>query len=199
MAERKTAADKKATVANTKTKKPTNDNTQVASVTNVTPPANTTPAQAAEKDLNLDVKVTIRNLAGWDVTFARLHDGIGDVTIVANGHQRLSRNEVIAQVNNNNKLFVGSDTIGSHATVYIDDEPTRKLLGFEEEGRPQMVFTEQLVNDLFNISQSEYEDKLSTYIRTRAEKYALIETIKKLRLNDYAKMVFAAEYTGYKL
>ena len=49
------------------------------------------------------------------------------------------------------------------------------------------------------MSQAKYEAALPKCIRTRAEKYALIETIKKLRLNDYAKMVFASEYTGYKL
>lgn len=78
-------------------------------------------ATVIEENLNLDAKVTVKNLAGWDVTFARLHDGFGDIVIVANGQQRLSRNEVIAQVNNSNKLFTGSDTVGSHATVYIDD------------------------------------------------------------------------------
>ena len=144
-----------------------------------------------EKDLNLDVKVTVKNLAGWDVTFARLQDGQGDVVIVANGQQRLSRNEVIAQINNNNKLFTGSDTHGSHATVYIDDAATRRWVGFEEDNKPQKVFTEQLVKDLFEMSQEKYKSALP--------KYALIETIKKLRLNDYAKMVFASEYTGYKL
>lgn len=177
MAERTTTASKKTTAT-----KPETQNVPIV-----------------EEDLNLDTKVTVRNLAGWDVTFARLHDGVGDVTIVANGHQRLSRNEVVAQVNNNNKLFIGSDTIGSHATIYIDDAPTRRMLGFEEDDRPQLVFTEQLVNDLFDMSQSDYETKLPYYIRTRAEKYALIETIKKLRLNDYAKMVFASEYAGYRL
>lgn len=177
MAERTTTASKKTTAV-----KPETQNVPIV-----------------EEDLNLDAKVTVRNLAGWDVTFARLHDGVGDVTIVANGHQRLSRNEVVAQVNNNNKLFIGSDTIGSHATIYIDDAPTRRMLGFEEDDRPQMVFTEQLVTDLFDMSQSDYEAKLPYYIRTKAEKYALIETIKKLRLNDYAKMVFASEYAGYRL
>lgn len=152
-----------------------------------------------EENLNLDAKVTVKNLAGWDVTFSRLHDGFGDIIIVANGQQRLSRNEVIAQVNNSNKLFTGTDTVGSHATVYIDDVATRRLLGFEEEGKPQKVFTEQLVKDLFNMSQSKYEVALPKYIRTRAEKYAFIEAIKKLKLNDYAKMVFASNYTGYKL
>ncbi len=170
-------------------------NTQDTTVNN-TPKQETT---VIEEDLNLDAKVTVKNLAGWDVTFARLQDGHGDVVIVANGQQRLSRNEVIAQVNNNNKLFTGSDTVGSHATVYIDDAATRRWVGFEEEGKPQKVFTEQLVKDLFAMSQAKYEAALPKCIRTRAEKYALIETIKKLRLNDYAKMVFASEYTGYKL
>lgn len=196
MAERKTTTDKKNTVV--ETKNTANENNQITPVADVIP-TNEVPSPVIEEDLNLDVKVTIRNLAGWDVTFARLHDGIGDVVIVANGQQRLSRNEVIAQVNNNNKLFMGSDTIGSHATVYIDDKATRKLLGFEDDNRPQMVFTEQLVKKLFNMNQAEYEKNLPIYIRTRAEKYALIETIKELRLNDYAKMVFASEYTGYKL
>ena len=123
-------------------------NTQDTTVNN-TPKQETT---VIEEDLNLDAKVTVKNLAGWDVTFARLQDGHGDVVIVANGQQRLSRNEVIAQVNNNNKLFTGSDTVGSHATVYIDDAATRRWVGFEEEGKPQKVFTEQLVKDLFAMS-----------------------------------------------
>lgn len=152
-----------------------------------------------EEDLNLDAKVTVKNLAGWDVTFARKQDGQGDIIIAANGQQRLSRNEVIAQVNNNNTLFTGYDTIGSHATVYIEDAATRRWLGFEEKGKPQKIFTEDLVSKLFNMSQAEYEKALPEYIRTRAEKYALIETIRKLRLNDYSKIVFATKYTGYRL
>lgn len=157
------------------------------------------PEKHVEEELNLDVKVTVKNLAGWDVTFARIHDGIGDVVIAPNGYQRLYRNEVVAQVNNNNVLFTGTDSIGSHATIYIDDAPTRKLLGFEDDNRQQMIFSEQLVKDLFKMSQSEYEEKLPVYIKTRAEKYALIKTIKELHLNDYSKMIFAANYSGYKL
>lgn len=184
---------RKRSVSNTKTQNIARENTQNESI------LTTEDSNTIEEDINLDTKVTVKNLAGWEVTFSRLQDGNGDVVIVANGQQRLSRNEVIAQINNNNKLFTGTDTIGSHATIYIDDAPTRIWVGFEEKGRPQMIFTEQLVKDLFNMSQADYEAALPKYIRTRAEKYALIETIKKLQLNDYAKMVFASNYTGYKL
>ena len=56
-----------------------------------------------------------------------------------------------------------------------------------------------MVLDMFKLSQSDYEDAVYANIQTRAEKYAFIEAIKKLKLNDYAKMVFASNYTGYKL
>jgi len=154
--------------------------------------------QNNEEELNLDTKVTVKNLADWDVTFARKHDGVGDIVIVANGQQRLSRNEVIAQVNDNNNLFIGTAN-GDHATVYIEDAATRQLLGFEEKDRPQRIFTEKLVKDLFALSQAEYETEIVKHIKTRTEKYALIDTIRNLHLNDYAKIVFATKYTGYQL
>lgn len=196
MAERKTTTNGSAS-ANAKTKSAEKEQSTTTPVEDSDISYDT--STAIEDDLNLDAKVTVKNLAGWNVAFARLQDGYGDVSIVANGQQRLSRNEVIAQINNNNRLFTGIDSNGGHATVYIDDAATRRWVGFEEDGKPQMVFTEKLVKDLFNMNQSDYEDSLPKLIRTRAEKYALIETIKKLKLNDYAKIVFASEYTGYKL
>ena len=152
-----------------------------------------------DDDLNLDAKVTVRNLAGWDVTFSKLHDGNGDVIIVANGQTRLSRNEINAQVDNNNKLFTGIDGQGSHATLIIDDVSTRRWVGFENERKPQKIFNNQMVLDMFKLSQDDYEDAVYKNIQTRAEKYAFIEAIKKLKLNDYSKMIFASKYTGYKL
>ena len=151
------------------------------------------------ENLNLDTKVTVKNLAGWKVTFARLHDGVGDVVVAENGSQRLSRNEVQAQINSGNKLFVGIDGQGSHPTLYIEDEPTRRLIGFEDEDRKQIVFTDDVVKKLFAMKDSEFEKRLPEYICTRAEKYALMESIKNLGLNDYKKIVLASQYTGYKI
>ena len=69
--------------------------------------ANTTKKTVAEsvEELNLDAKVTVRNIAGWTVGFARIADGYGDVTITPNGSTRLSRNEIISQVQSGNRLF----------------------------------------------------------------------------------------------
>ena len=77
------------------------------------------------KELNLEQKVTVRNIAGWMTGFRRI-ESQGDVTIPQEGTIRLSRSEIIAQVQNGNRLFNGIDERGSHATLYIDDEYTRR-------------------------------------------------------------------------
>lgn len=152
------------------------------------------------EELNLETKVTVRNIADWTVGFARRADGYGDITISPKGSVRLSRNEIITQVQNGNKLFSGLDGKGSHATLIIDDTLTRCEVGFEDEHTKQNVFSDELVLSLFEIkSTEEFEMKLKESIRTRAEKYAVIDTIRRKKLNDYAKIRFVEEYTGYKL
>ena len=84
------------------------------------------------EELNLDQKVTVKNIAGWSST-------------------RLSRNEIISQVQNGNRLFTGTDGNGSHATLYIDDAPTRKEIGFDnEDGKDkQVVFNDVAITKVF--------------------------------------------------
>lgn len=153
------------------------------------------------EELNLDQKVTVKNIAGWSVGFARI-DGIGDVTITAEGSTRLSRNEIISQVQNGNRLFTGTDGNGSHATLYIDDAPTRKEIGFDnEDGKDkQVVFNDVAITKVFALkTQSVFEKNLAEIIQTRAEKYAVIQAIKRLKINDYSKIRFVEDYTGFKV
>lgn len=157
----------------------------------------------AKKELNLDEKVTVRNIAGWNVGFSRVADGaIGEVSITKRGTARLTRNEIIAQVQNGNKLFLGIDDRGSHATLIIEDTPTRIEVDFENSDGTlkQNVFSNDVVKELFKITnQASFEQRMKDYIRTRAEKYAIIEAIKELKLNDYSKIRFIENYTGYRI
>ena len=142
---------------------------------------NITATPEGEPQLNLEQQITVTNIAGWIVGFARLM-GIGDVNIPPRGSVRLTVNEVISQVQNGNKLFAGIDGFGSHATIIIED---KRVLS---------------VSKLFGIAnQGEFESQVRDKIRTRAEKYAFMASIAKLGLNDYSKIRFAEEYTGYKL
>jgi len=152
------------------------------------------------EELNLETKVTVKSIADWTVGFARRADGYGDITIAPKGSVRLSRNEIITQVQNGNKLFSGTDGLGSHATLIIEDTPTRIEVGFEGENFRQKVFSDELVDELFHIESTEkFEMKFKESIRTRAEKYAVIDAIKRLQINDYSKIRFVENYTGYRL
>lgn len=152
------------------------------------------------EELNLDTKVTVKNIAGWVVGFSR-KDGYGDISIAANGTMRLSRAEIIAQVQSGNRLFTGLDGMGGHATLFIDDTPTRIEVEFESEDgkKKQNVFSDERVKSLFALSQTKFQNEFKEAICTRAEKYAVIEAIKRLKINDFGKMRFVEDYTGYKI
>ena len=154
-----------------------------------------------EKALNLEEKVTVRNIAGWNVGFARLSDMRGDVVVPAEGVVRLTRNEIIMQTQNGNRLFTGIDSRGSHATLYIEDKATRVEVEFESEDGDQVqdILTVDKVKGLFALkSEKSFNEKLREAIVTRAEKYALIKMVRKLKLNDFSKIRAIEKYTGYK-
>lgn len=148
-----------------------------------------------EPQLNLEQQVTVRSIAGWTTGFARMIT-VGDVSIPKKGAVRLSRNEIISQVHNNNTLFTGVDGKGNHATLIIDDYPTIKEVGFEDAQQ----FSDELVKKLFSYAQNQFEDEIRKAIVTRAEKYALMISICKQKdLNDFSKIRFCEKYTGYKM
>lgn len=154
-------------------------------------------------ELNLEEKIILKNLANWTVGFSRKDSGFaGDISIPKNGTVRLSRGEVIMQSQYGNRLINGIDGRGSHATVYIDDKATRVELEFESEDgkRQQDILTEDKVKKMFELKTfSTFEKHMKENIVTRAEKYSLIKIVKKLKLNDFDKIRYIEEYTGFKL
>nr|DAF48228.1 MAG TPA: hypothetical protein [Siphoviridae sp. ctJLl6] len=154
-----------------------------------------------EKELNLEQKVTVRSIAPWTTGFQRV-ETIGDVTIPANGSVRLSRSEIIAQVQNGNVLFTGVDSRGSHATLYIEDEPTRIEVDFDikEEKITQKVITVDAVKKLFGYkTMKTFEEKLKELVLTRAEKHAIANIIRKEKINDHEKVKLVENYTGVSI
>lgn len=144
-------------------------------------------------ELNLETKVTLRSIADWNTGFSRKSDGVGDVMIAPKGTVRLSRNEIISQVQSGNKLISGIDGLGNHATLIIEDEDTRKEVGFEN----QVVFSDDLVKKVFNIDkQEQFEEEFQKSFVTRAEKFAVMDAIGRLGINNYKNIRFAESYTG---
>ena len=149
-------------------------------------------------DEELEKRVTIRNITDWDLGII-LQNENGEKKLTRNGTLRLSRSEIMAQINIGNKAIAGVDGKGTHACIYIEDAPTRRWLGFETKDCPQKIFTDDVAKKLFAMSQSEFETKLPKYIATRAEGFALRDAIKRLKFNDYRKMRAVANRSGVPL
>lgn len=144
-------------------------------------------------------KVTVHSIANWTTGFQRIESN-GDVTIPANGSVRLNASEIISQVQNGNTLFNGIDAQGSHATLYIEDKPTRIEANFETETTTQDIVTNDVIKKLFELkTQKAFEDNIRKTIVTRSEKAFLLKVIKELKINDYTKIAFCVEYTGMKM
>jgi len=154
---------------------------------------------AEPKELNLDIKVTLHNLAPWGVSFSRKADGnFGDIVIPPKSSTtRLSRAEIIIQVQVGNKLIAGIDGFGNHATLYIDDAPTRIELGFESpDGKTKQKFlSEKSVKDAFDLKTDKaFESRIEDMICTRAERLSVMKIIHDLKINDHARIEFVKEH-----
>lgn len=151
------------------------------------------------EEIRMEDKITVTSIAPWATGFRRILT-VGDVSIAPNGTIRLSREEVLAQGQSNNKLLTGIDGIGSHATLYIEDEWTRKELGFDTDDKKQTVINKKLVKDMFDKKTlPAFKKAVEETIVTRAEKFSLLSIIKTLKINEYDKIAFCEEYCGARV
>lgn len=152
-------------------------------------------------ELDMNEKVTVVNLAPWNVGFPNSIDR-GDTMFAPNARVRMRREEIIDQVASGNKLLAGIDNLGSHATLFIDDADTRKYLEFDSEDgtRMQNIISEKRVAKWFELkTQSAFERNIKDNVVTRAEKAYLLTAIKKLKLDSYEKIHFCEEYCKFRL
>lgn len=151
------------------------------------------------EDTRLDKKVTVRSIAPW-TTGASRKTSIGDITIPAMGSVLLTREEVIAQGQNGNTLLTGIDSVGSHATWYIEDDFTRKELSFDTDDKQQDFLTIETIKRIFDLkTQKSFEENINKSVVTRAEKFYLLNQIKVLKLNDHERISYCERYCGKRL
>jgi len=149
--------------------------------------------------LNMDEKITIKNLCDFYLYFNRIN-GVGDIAMPPRTSMRIDRGEVISQAQINNIMFVGEDGNGSHARIFIDDKDTRIELGFETEETPQVVISDDKVKSAFGAkTKTAFKKAIEELAHTYPEKVSLVKAVKKLGLNEYDKIKFIEEYTGLKV
>lgn len=123
--------------------------------------------------------VLVNNLCNWPLYFSRI-TGHGDVEIPANAKKSplLSYEEVMAQIQVGNRMFIGTDGMGSHARIQIVDEKQRKeLFGIEDiEMEAPIIVDVDSVKELLAIrGKQKFNERLSAMIKTEAEKKMLID------------------------
>ena len=123
--------------------------------------------------------VKLNNLCAWPLYFNRA-SGMGSVKVPANakGYSMLDFDEVRAQIQLNNKFFVGEDGIGNHARLQIVDEKQRnELFGLaEDEVDEPVLLNDESIRALLAIkSKAKFNDKLNSLVKTSAEKKMLVQ------------------------
>ncbi|ASA21825.1 hypothetical protein [Paenibacillus donghaensis] len=145
-------------------------------------------------------KVKVRNLCTWDLYVARIESN-GDFRIAAKKSVSIPVAEIIAQVNEGNRIFAGDDEKGTNARVYIEDEEVRAHLGFDSEDtkEKQEVLTEDEIVRIINLKTfSSFKENVEKKVLHQFQKALLMEVAIKNKLNDLAKVQFIEEYTELK-
>lgn len=150
-------------------------------------------------NLNMNENISIKNLTNFPVGFRRIN-GNGEVNLPPNTSVLIDRAEVISQIQSQSILFCGENYDSSHPYIYVDDKETRVFVGFETEEKPQDIINEDKIKKIFDIkTQKSFEKAITETVVTLAEKKMLIETIKKLGINDHSKIKFIEKYTEMKI
>lgn len=146
------------------------------------------------EDRDMEKKVNLTSIAGWETGFNYIY-GLGSAQIAPYGTVRISRAEIIAQVQNGNRLIGGTDMRGTHATLVTDDKVVKEELGFTNS-----YICKETVKEIFSEKdRKSFENAFTAAVVTRAEKAAVMKIISELGINDYSRIRYAEDYTGIRI
>lgn len=147
-------------------------------------------------NLNMNENISIKNLTSFPVGFRRIN-GAGEINLPPHTSVMVERTEVVSKVQSQSELFWGADYNPSHAYIYIEDKATREYVGFDTATEEQSIINEDKIKAAFAMKTTKaFENAITKLAVTFAEKQYLVETIKKLEINDYNKIKFVEKYTN---
>lgn len=150
--------------------------------------------------LDMNSKSKVKNLCPWNISWENINS-TGDEFIKANNVAYISNAEIEVQVQNGNVFFVGTDGVGSHARVYIENSEMREYLGFDnkEEKRTQLILDDEKCKQIFEYKTfSTFKKHVEEVVVTNQEKAKIINYAKKAKINDYDKVKFLENHCGLK-
>jgi hypothetical protein len=149
--------------------------------------------------LDLQKRSSIKNTCPWVVSFT-LPISNASVLIGANKKTSVNNEELVALCENSNTMFVGTGN-GNHARIVVENEELLQYLGWiSEDGktRPFILTDEECQKILDYKTISTFKKHLEEDIIANHEKAKIIEYARKVKLNDYEKIVELEKHTNIK-
>lgn len=144
------------------------------------------------EDIKPSDRVSLDNLCDWDLNFTSLESS-RDIVIPAGvkNYKNLTVVEIDSQVKTGNTLFVGTDGMGGHAPVKINDPLIREYI-FGEQVEPTQL-TEDAVRNLLKIqTKQKFYEALNNLVVTKAEKRMIFLLAEKVGVDDVPSYQLAA-------
>lgn len=148
--------------------------------------------------INPNDKSEIKNLCDYPVSWERKTIS-GDEYLKANATTYITNSEIETQINNGNAFLKGTDDIGSHACVYINNPELREYLGFDnkEDKRTQLIIDDKKCEEILELkTPSAFKKNLESNIVTMQEKMKIMNVARKIKLDSFAKIQELEKYCG---
>ncbi len=147
--------------------------------------------------INLNDKSKVRNLCPWAISWGRQNTD-GDEFIKANQVVYIVNSEIETQVQNGNTFFIGTGN-GDHARAYIENPEMREYLGFDNPSEKciQLILNDEKCKQIFEYKTfTTFKKHIEEEVVTNQEKAMIVNYAKKMKINDYDKIQFLADYCG---
>ncbi len=149
--------------------------------------------------LDLQKRSSIKNLCPWDVSFT-LPISNANIFLEANKKTSINNEELIGLCENGNVMFAGTGN-GNHARIYVENEELRKYIGYDsEDGKTkQFVLTDEECQKILDFKTvSTFKKHLEENVIANHEKAKIMEYARKVKLNDYEKIVEIENHCNIK-
>jgi hypothetical protein len=150
--------------------------------------------------VNMNDKSKVINLCSYPVSWKRITLA-GDEYLKAGATAYIVNSEIETQKDSGNAFIAGTDGLGSHAEIYIENPELREQFMFDnkEEKRTQLIVDEEKCKYILELkTPSSFKKNLKEAIVTNHEKMKIMEYARKVKLNDYDKIKELEEYCGIK-
>lgn len=148
-------------------------------------------------NLDMDKRSQIKNLCPWTISFTLPISG-ANIILGANKKTSVNNAELVALMENGNPMFAGTGN-GNHARIYVENEDLRKYVGYNsEDGKEkQFILTDEECQKILDYKTlSAFRKHLEEKVVSNHEKANIIEYARKIKFNDYEKIVEIEKHCG---